>query len=236
MEKKKVRLKISRKKLESMTKEEVFQFIEDEKAKHAEARKEAKRKRAKERSWIKEGQSSWAVMVPLGLGIGVVIFLVTYILMAIFTDEYVVQPLQPTEFHVPAGFEHLGIFSERVFLDTRSHWNKGDFDQVPAGIDAIIDEMPDEQKLHEHFTLKKLEAYTHNQQYDIAISYAQTLQTRFGSDSEHMNEIIWFRAYSYYQTERYYEAFRHYQRVSQMPGERAEEAWRIALHINEDIL
>lgn len=219
-----------------MSKEEVFQYIRDEQDKYADARREAKIKRLKEGKLVSNKTSSWAVMLPIGLGIGIIIVVITYFVLGFFIEEYQIPKPEPSQITVLAQFEGHEIYQSNVFQDINENWEARNYAAVNSGVDEIVTLYPEEEELTGSFHVLKLESYVLNEQYSIAAAYAQNLQSRYASHPHLISEILWFRGYATYQMEQYLESFRSYQMVYEMGGEKSETAYRNARYLFDEKL
>ncbi len=239
MDTKKVKLKISRKKLEQMSKEEVFQFIESEREKYKEEREEAKRRKREELGHtgptISErlAAGGWMVIVPLGLGAGILIVAVALILSSFFAEDYVIQTPSPEPFSI--SLSELAVISSDG-IEIQRAWQQNDFTEVVASIDAFTTnyEVPD--NILVQLYLKRLQALYFSEAYQTTISYSQTLQSRYRENNSFQYDVLWLRAHAQLSAEQYFPAFQTFRHISQQPGSRAEEAYQNARHIQAEFL
>ncbi len=244
---KRVKLKVSRKQLEEMTKEEVFELIKSERKKYKQARKEKKKEIRRKKREQKKAEGKKVLpfdihtgSVALSIIISVLILGGSILYLNLTSDEEPPADIGAIEARTfslnSTPWEDHDITSGTLYAGIGGQWDDQNYDESITEIDDIIAEAGDDEDLVKEFEILKLHAIARSGDHNRAIHYSRTLQQRYSSDSDFMSEIYWYRGHLYYKMDRPYDAYRAFQSVGRNQGDRAEEAWGFVDYISDNYL
>ncbi len=245
---KRVKLKISRKELEQMSKDEVLAFIKSERKKYKKARKEKKKEIRRKKREQRRNEGGFSLPFEIHVGsVAFSILIATVILagsilllrMADSTDttDNGAGYIDERSFSLASTpWEDHQITQSALFAGISGLWENRQYTESIADIDELINEAADDESLVKELELLKLHAIARSEDYNRAIHYSRTLQSNYGGDADFMAEVYWYRGHIFYQTGRPYDAFRAFQSVGRHQGARAEEAWELVDYLNDNYL
>lgn len=244
---KRVKLKFSRKQLEQMSKEEIFELIKSEKKKYKQARKEKKKELRRKKREEKRAEGKTVLPFEIHVGSVVLSIIVASLILGgsiLFLrlsagDEPVagIGMIEAKTFSLNSTpLEDHEITGGTLFAGIGGLWENQEYEESIGEIDEIIAEAGDDESLVKEFEILKLHAMARSGDHNRAIHYSRTLQQRYNSDSDFMAEVYWYRGHLYYKMDRPYDSYRAFQTVGRHGGTNAEEAWNFVNYINDNYL